>query len=247
MTKQNLYILILIIITGIVFYSGCASTSNSIRYANRAESSDQETSSGRYSSDNTDIAKINNTAYKDTVNISEDSLDSDPDDIPENSQKIDISAILKKYGNSNASNELDADKSNARERMLMEIIKYLNTPYKYGGNSKKGIDCSAFTKTIYEKSLSIDIERSARQQYREGEVIRDREDLKFGDLVFFNTRRWVKPGHVGIYIGDHLFAHASSSNGVTVSSLDDAYYSRRFMGGRRIENISGTGSISGVN
>jgi cell wall-associated NlpC family hydrolase len=249
MTKPNHYILFLIIIIGIVFYSGCASTSNSVRYANRTESSDQETSSGRYSSENnnTDLAKINNTAYKDTVSIPEDSLDSDPDDIPENSQKIDISDILKKYGTSNASNELEADKSNAREKMLMEIIKYLNTPYKYGGNSKKGIDCSAFTKTIYEKSLSIDLERSARQQYREGEVIRDREDLKFGDLVFFNTRRWVKPGHVGIYIGDNLFAHASSSNGVTVSSLDDAYYSKRFMGGRRIENISRSGSISGIN
>lgn len=248
MTKSKLYIL-LIIITGIIFYSGCASSTNSIRYAGKTTSSDNENTSVRYSSgnDENNLAQVNNASLKDTSSISEDSLTADPDVIPENKEKIDISDILRKYGSSNSSDELEADKSNARERMLMEIIEYLNTPYKYGGNSKKGIDCSAFTKTIYEKSLSINLERSARAQYREGEVIRYMQNLKFGDLVFFNTRRWVKPGHVGIYIGDHLFAHASSSNGVTVSSLDDPYYSRRFMGGRRIENISGSGKLSGIN
>ncbi len=248
MTKLNLYIF-LIIIAGIVFYSGCASSTNFIRYTAKSNNSDNENPSVRYSSgnDENNLTQVNNSSLKDTSSISEDSLTVDPDVVPENKEKIDISNILRKYDSSNSSDEMEADKSNARERMLMEIIKYLNTPYKYGGNSKKGIDCSAFTKTVYEKALSIDLERSAREQYREGEVIRYMENLKFGDLVFFNTRRWVKPGHVGIYIGDHLFAHASSSNGVTVSSLDDPYYSRRFMGGRRIENISGSGKLSGIN
>lgn len=249
MSRLFSIIMPLIIITGVVFYSGCASSSNSMRYTHRTNDTDTKNSSVRYSSGNgeNNLTNTDNHSSKDTVGISGESLASDPDDIPENTEKIDISNILKKYGSTNTSNELEADKSNARERMLMEIIKYLNTPYKYGGNSKKGIDCSAFTKTVYEKALSIDLERSARQQYREGEVIRYRENLKFGDLVFFNTRRWVKPGHVGIYIGDHLFAHASASHGVTVSSLDDVYYSKRFMGGRRIENISGSGKISGIN
>ena len=119
----------------------------------------------------------------------------------------------------------------------MEIIKYLDTPYKYGGNSINGIDCSAFTKTIYGNVLSIDLLRSARDQYTQGIIINNRDELKFGDLVFFDTRRRVKPGHVGIYIGDNLFAHSSSKNGVIVSSLDQDYYSRKFMGGRRIENL----------
>ncbi len=249
MSRLCNFIMPFIIITGVVFYSGCASSSNSVRYTHRTNDTGNENTSVRYSTGNNenDLAETDNHSLKDTVGIPEDSLASDPDYIPEDSKKIDISDILRKYGSSNTSNELEADKSNARERMLMEIIKYLNTPYKYGGNSKKGIDCSAFTKTVYEKALSIDLERNARGQYREGEVIRYRENLRFGDLVFFNTRRRVKPGHVGIYIGDHLFAHASASHGVTVSSLEDAYYSKRFMGGRRIENISGSGKISGIN
>jgi cell wall-associated NlpC family hydrolase len=61
------------------------------------------------------------------------------------------------------------------------------------------------------------------------------EDLQFGDLIFFNTQTNVRPGHVGIYIGDNLFAHASTKKGVTVSSLTHTYYQSRFMGGRRIE------------
>ena len=118
--------------------------------------------------------------------------------------------------------------------MLMEILKYINTPYKYGGTTSNGIDCSAFTQSVYNKSLAVNLQRTAREQYHEGEEIDNIDDLKFGDLVFFNTRRRVKPGHVGIYIGDHLFAHASK-NGVTVSSLDLDYYAKRFMGGRRID------------
>ena len=62
-------------------------------------------------------------------------------------------------------------------------------------------------------------------------------ELKFGDLVFFDTRRTVKPGHVGIYLGDNLFAHASSSKGVTISSITSSYYSGRYMGGRRISKF----------
>ena len=119
----------------------------------------------------------------------------------------------------------------------MEIIRYLNTPYKYGGNSLNGIDCSAFTQNVYRDSWLLDLNRSARDQYQQGIVIEERSDLKFGDLVFFNTRRRVKPGHVGIYIGENLFAHASRKRGVTVSSLDEDYYSRKYMGAKRMEGL----------
>ena len=118
----------------------------------------------------------------------------------------------------------------------MEVIKYLDTPYKFGGNSESGIDCSAFTKTVFSNTFSMELPRTAKEQYQVGDEIDSKNDLKFGDLVFFNTRKRVKPGHVGIYIGDNLFAHASKK-GVTVSSLEDNYYSRKFMGGRRIENL----------
>jgi cell wall-associated NlpC family hydrolase len=119
--------------------------------------------------------------------------------------------------------------------MLMEIIKYLNTPYKYGGNTKDGIDCSAFTQILYRDVFHVGLERSARLQYNQGSVVSSGDQLRFGDLVFFNTRKRVKPGHVGIYIGDDLFAHASSAKGVTISSIDYDYYARTFMGARRFE------------
>ena len=159
----------------------------------------------------------------------------DIDEMPEDSG-IDITSVMNKLNLNENETDVDADNSTIKEKMLMEIIKYLNTPYKYGGSSPDGIDCSAFTRTIYSNVLSVELNRSAKEQYTQGIKIDKPENLKFGDLVFFNTRRRVKPGHVGIYIGDNLFAHASSKNGVIVSSLEEDYYSRRFMGGRRIES-----------
>ena len=163
--------------------------------------------------------------------------ESDPDESPENETSVDLSEVLKKFNSSSGGTVLEADNSTTKEKLLMEIIEYLNTPYRYGGNSKKGIDCSAFTQTIYYNVLSTPLLRSARDQYTQGEVIENQDELQFGDLVFFNTRRRVKPGHVGIYIGDNLFAHASSKNGVIISSLEHDYYSKNFMGARRIENV----------
>lgn len=123
-----------------------------------------------------------------------------------------------------------------REKVLFEVIKYLETPYKYGGNTQKGMDCSAFTLQVYQNSLSIEIPRSAREQYSTGEKV-SLDELKFGDLVFFNTTKRSFPGHVGIYLGENQFVHASRSIGVTVSSLEDAYYKKRFVGARRIETM----------
>jgi cell wall-associated NlpC family hydrolase len=123
-----------------------------------------------------------------------------------------------------------------REKILLEVIKFLETPYKYGGSTQKGMDCSAFTLQVFKNSLTIDLPRSTSQQYKTGDEI-DKDDLKFGDLVFFNTRRRSFPGHVGIYLGDGKFAHASRSLGVTVSSIDDVYYKKRFVGARRVDNF----------
>ena len=125
-----------------------------------------------------------------------------------------------------------------REKILFEVIKYLETPYKYGGNTDKGIDCSAFTKQVYEKSVSVELPRTAREQFNTGEKV-SKDELKFGDLVFFNTRKTNNPGHVGIYLGDNQFVHASKTYGVTVSSLDANYYKKRYAGARRMmDNIS---------
>jgi cell wall-associated NlpC family hydrolase len=123
-----------------------------------------------------------------------------------------------------------------REKVLLEVIKFLETPYKYGGSTQKGMDCSAFTMQVFKNSISLDLPRSTSQQYKIGDTI-DKEELKFGDLVFFNTRKRSFPGHVGIFLGENKFVHASRSLGVTVSSLDAAYYKKRYVGARRIENI----------
>ncbi len=214
-------ILILLFFAAVSGLIGCSSGSYTSRYDR--ENKGEESPEHQRFSDN------------ENFNLPDDSLAEADDEIPDD-QGIDIAAVMKQLKPDNISTDIDADNSSMKEKLLMEIIKYLNTPYKYGGNTTNGIDCSAFTQTVFRNVLSLDLNRSAREQYRQGIEITDRDDLKFGDLVFFNTRRRVRPGHVGIYIGDNLFAHASSRNGVIVSSLDQDYYSRRFMGGRRVED-----------
>jgi cell wall-associated NlpC family hydrolase len=119
-----------------------------------------------------------------------------------------------------------------RDRMLVSIVSHLGIPYLYGGTGKKGMDCSAFTARVYENAVRTPLPRSTAEQFERGEDV-EREDLRFGDLVFFNTTGR-SPSHVGIYIEDDLFAHASVSYGVTISSMESSYYHNRFVGARRI-------------
>lgn len=127
-------------------------------------------------------------------------------------------------------------KVTVKDRVLMQVIKYIDTPYRYGGDSMNGIDCSAFVKEVYKNSLEVNLPRTAHEQFGCGTTVPD--SLKFGDLVFFDTQRGCFPGHVGIYLGENFFAHASTSQGVTVSSLKGEYYAKRFVGSRRIEAIN---------
>lgn len=180
---------------------------------------------------------VKEVVRKDTNYVNPDdlpALEDDQEDLPVETQTIKVSDLLQKYVVSNQSDN-STDSVNHREKIIMEIIKYLDTPYKFGGNTSKGIDCSAFTRTVLGNTLSLDLPRTAREQFQLGQEISDKSELKFGDLIFFNTRRRVRPGHVGIYIGDNLFAHSSSRQGVMVSSLETEFYSKRFMGGRRYE------------
>lgn len=165
----------------------------------------------------------------------EDESDSEVDSSEE--VDLDVASLLKNLKNSESSYDSNLMGSSLKEKMLMEMIKYINTPYKFGGNSEDGIDCSAFTQNVFSSCLGTNISRSAREQFTQGYPVRSVDQLIFGDLVFFNTRRAVRPGHVGIYIGDNLFVHASSSKGVIVSSLEHKYYSRKYMGGRRINDF----------
>ncbi len=120
--------------------------------------------------------------------------------------------------------------------MMAEIMKWLGTPYRYGGGTTRGIDCSAFTKTMYRNTGNIRLPRTARTQINivPKEQRLSREELQFGDLIYFNTRRRPYVSHVGIYLGDSLFAHASSKYGVTFGSLEWKYYKKRFICGTRV-------------
>lgn len=191
----------------------------------------------RYGKDNEQTPKSVSTTSIDTLNIEDDDAINeylDPDDLPEEKSTYNISDIMKKL---EKTSDLSSEQTTAREKLIMEIIKYLDTPYKYGGSTLNGIDCSAFTQSVYQDALNVNLNRTARDQFTQGKVI-SKDELQFGDLVFFNTRRRVRPGHVGIYIGDGLFAHASTKGGVMISSLDEDYYSKRFMGARRVVDES---------
>ncbi|MDR3609584.1 MAG: C40 family peptidase [Ignavibacteriaceae bacterium] len=218
-------------ISGVILILGCSSSSNTVRFKPGGEQTEKDDSNTRFPSKDSKTSIVSDSSNNDEI-----SDDADSEELPDQTQSLDISSILQKIGTNKDSKNLPVDNS-LKEKMLMEIIKYLDTPYKFGGSSKSGIDCSAFTQTIFQNTFSVDLLRSARDQYTQGFIVDEREKLQFGDLVFFNTRRRVRPGHVGIYIGDNLFAHSSSKNGVIVSSLDLDYYSQRFMGGRRIEGI----------
>jgi lipoprotein Spr len=122
------------------------------------------------------------------------------------------------------------------------VYDWIGTPYRFGGSSRKGIDCSAFTKQLYSEVFNTTIRRSSRDIFSMVSPV-SKDDLKEGDLVFFKIHSR-SISHVGIYLGNNRFAHASSK-GVAISSLDDAYYSRFFYkGGRMLESFKNELSAS---
>jgi peptidoglycan endopeptidase LytE len=124
---------------------------------------------------------------------------------------------------------------NERQLLARVAMGFLGAPYRLGGSSVKGLDCSAFVKKIYA-FFDINLPRTAREQARVGKRI-PRNELEVGDLVFFNTRRAF--GHVGVYIGNNEFVHASSgrSRSVKVDTLDKPYYDKRFVKAVRLKAL----------
>jgi hypothetical protein len=123
-----------------------------------------------------------------------------------------------------------------RQLFIRVATGFLGAPYRLGGSSVKGLDCSAFVRKIYE-FFGVTLPRTAREQARIGISVL-REELEAGDLVFFNTRRLL--GHVGIYIGNNEFVHASSRNkGVRIDSLKEPYYDRHFIKAVRLKGLDG--------
>ncbi len=114
------------------------------------------------------------------------------------------------------------------------IDKWYGTRYKWGGNDMSGIDCSAFSKRLYNDVYGQEIQRTSREQHRSCVRIKDVETATEGDLIFFRMHR-IRVSHVGIYLANGFFVHSSRSHGVVISSLNDKYWSRRYAGCGRIE------------
>ena len=165
----------------------------------------------------------------------------------EDDKKVDINNVEKRYSSGTSTPSTAIPKTEAREpkksditpsgkfeqqKMMDAILAWMGTPYEYGGETKSGIDCSAFSREIFRSSAGTDLPRSTFGQAKQGSSV-TLENLKFGDLVFFNTTG-ENPSHVGIYIGDDMFAHASVSFGVTLSSMYSSYYKKRFTEARRV-------------
>ena len=111
--------------------------------------------------------------------------------------------------------------------------KYMGTPYKWGGTTPSGFDCSGYVQYVF-KEMGISIPRDTSSQWKTGTAV-SKANLKVGDLVFFNTYRTAS--HNGFYIGNNKFIHSSTSQGVMISSINDPYYwGSRYVGARRVVN-----------
>jgi len=120
------------------------------------------------------------------------------------------------------------------------IDEWYGTRYQLGGTSKSGIDCSAFVQSIFLSAFSVTLPRMAKDQYRVTRRI-SRTELKEGDLLFFNTRGGVS--HVGIYLRNNKFVHASVS-GVMISDMFEPYYVKHFVAAGRVTTMNSSPSVS---
>lgn len=152
----------------------------------------------------------------------------DPEPVPGPSESAQPDALLnEKAGSISALTE-------PQEASLLEkaVRAFLGVPYRFGGSSSRGIDCSAFVQRVYGM-VSVALPRTTREQYHVGTPV-PKEELAVGDLVFFRTYRR-DASHVGIYVGDDRFVHASRKDRkVAVSSLSHPYYAKRYLGARRV-------------
>ncbi|WP_084406210.1 NlpC/P60 family protein [Alkalicoccus chagannorensis] len=123
-----------------------------------------------------------------------------------------------------------AGASSTADRVIETGKSQLGTPYRWGGTTTRGFDCSGFTQYAF-KSVGIDLPRTAAQQYQVGQRV-SRSNLQPGDMVFFDTRGG--PTHNGIYIGNNQFIHSASSRGVSIASLSNVYWNPRYIGARRV-------------
>jgi probable lipoprotein NlpC len=201
-------------------------------------------SSPRYASGNTGEQK-KEVKKKGSIRFSSKVIE---EETREDDKKVDVKEVASRFSSAKTSappertppvkNEIKKPEPVApggkleNQKMMDLILTWMGTPYDYGGDSRSGTDCSGFTMQMFRQSAGISLPRTTEEQVKLGSPVQ-RDNLKFGDLIFFNTTGQ-NPSHVGIYIGDDMFAHASVSFGVTLSSMYSSYYKKRYTEARRI-------------
>ncbi|GIP24636.1 MULTISPECIES: C40 family peptidase [Paenibacillus] len=120
----------------------------------------------------------------------------------------------------------------ASSTLTTTVKSVYGTPYKTGGMSTRGFDCSGFTTFVFKK-MGVSLARQSKAQFHQGSPVMAKSQLKAGDLVFFNTLG-NGVSHVGVFLGNGQFAHASSSKGIHIDRLSSSYYSKRYVGAKRI-------------
>ena len=131
--------------------------------------------------------------------------------------------------------DMDIDMED-NHRLYVEVSDWIGVPYRRAGNTKRGTDCSGFTSAVYKKVYHKKLQRNSDDQRRKNCQKVNKSRLKEGDLVFFhNGRSKRSASHVGIYLKEGRFVHASTSHGVIVSRLSEDYYQRRWMQGGRVK------------
>lgn len=162
--------------------------------------------------------------------------------IENNSSQLDIHQKKQTYKTAvKSSNDVQDSIFNTPNPMSSVVNVNLNSfikqwegvPYLYGGTTKLGIDCSAFVQRLYEKVYQTELVRTANQQFSSSLYIKDWTKLNEGDLVFFKIRS-SSISHVGVYLGEGKFVHASRTKGVMVSNLQESYWHKYYVGGGKI-------------
>ena len=121
-------------------------------------------------------------------------------------------------------------------KLYQFIDQWLNTPYKWGGTSKKGVDCSSLIQQLLQNVYEISIPRTSVEQFFAKWINKfgSKQHLAEGDLVFFRTDETKVVSHVGLYLGNRMFVNSSSSKGVSIANLDDPYWKRLYVGAGRV-------------
>ncbi|WP_127132589.1 C40 family peptidase [Pseudoflavitalea rhizosphaerae] len=129
---------------------------------------------------------------------------------------------------------LDVPVESITDGKLFDFIEsWYGTKYRYGGNDRSGIDCSAFSQNFISSLYNVGVPRTSASQYENSKRI-SKSELQEGDLVFFKTSRKKAISHVGVYLRNNKFVHASTSSGVVINDLNDVYYVRTFAGCGRV-------------